>query len=153
LIKVWEAQRTIPQEPPLPPIPPLPEPEIPSVEPEPVNVAGTATVSTTLPLRDGYAIDLINNGSMESAWSSGVGVTFPGTITLDWGNQAIKTDKMTIYTWYGQGQGITNVDVAYDVDGAWVTEAANQSLTWTTNDGTIEALDIVYPPIETSKIR
>jgi len=152
-IKVWEAQRTMPQEPPLPPMPPLPEPEIPSVEPEPVNVAGTATVSTTIPLRDGYAIDLINNGSMESAWSSGVGVTFPGTITLDWGNQAIKTDKMTIYTWYGQGQGITNVDVEYDVDGAWVTAAANQSLTWTTNDGTIEALDIVYPSIETSKIR
>jgi len=152
-IKVWEARRTMPQEPPLSPMPPLPEPEIPPVEPEPANVAGTATAGTTIPLRDGYAIGLINNGSLESAWSSDVGVTFPGTITLDWGDRKIKTDKMTIYAWYGQGQGVTNVDVEYDVDGEWVVAASNRTLSWATNDGTIEAIDIAFPAIETGKIR
>jgi len=159
-IYVWGTERTMPVEPPLEPLPPLPEPE--QLEPPgpgeggpstAVNVAGTATWSTTFPVMPGYDIQLVANGDLQSAWSSGVGVQLPQTITLDWGNRTIRTGKLTFHTWYGLGQGITNVDIEYEANGVWQTAASNQMLNWTTNDGTIEKVDLVFPPVETSKIR
>jgi len=159
-IYVWGTERTMPVEPPLEPLPPLPEPE--QLEPTgpgeggpstAVNVAGTATLSTTFPAMPGYDIQLVVNGDLQSAWSSGVGVQLPQTITLDWGSRTIRTGKLTFHTWYGLGQGVTNVDIEYEANGVWQTAASNQTLNWTTNDGTIEAVDLMFPPIDTSKIR
>ena len=151
-IRIWDTNRAMPPEPALPPLP------VPAMPPEPehnpdINIAVAAAADTTFPLKPGYAIGLINDGSMESAWSSETGVEFPGSITLDWGNQMVKTNRITLYTWFAQGQGITNVDVEYDKDGEWVTAVSGQAIAWKTNDTTFEPADIVFPAVETSKIR
>jgi len=148
---VWDANRVMPAEPPLAP---LPEPaNNPAPQPVLVNLAGFATASTTFPTLPNFHVEWINDGNPYSVWSSDTGIGFPNYITLDWGNGTIKTDKITLYTWFAQGQGVTNLDVQAYQNGTWVTVAANQSIAWMTNDTTFEAADISFAPVVTGKIR
>lgn len=52
---------------------------------------------------------------------------------------------MAISVWFGQGQGPSNVTIQTWNGTAWVTQAANQTLTWAHNSNTVDT-DVVTLP-------
>ncbi|WP_224367397.1 discoidin domain-containing protein [Hyalangium versicolor] len=88
-----------------------------------------------------------------TTWASQDGVTFPQFITLDLGQQTFRTQKLTLATHYGMGQGITLLDVEYWNSGRWNTAASSVALTWNSNTATVEQRDIPLPDIAGSKLR
>lgn len=117
-----------------------------------VNKANLATASATWGTSGGN-ISFINNNVLTDAWGSATGLTFPGYITLDFGSTSVSTSKLTLVTHYGQGQGITNVDVEYYNGTTWVTAVSNVGITWNLNTDTEEFKDIIFPAVTTTKIR
>lgn len=121
------------------------------------NIAAyNAIASTTPPTLDAYGTSqaLIDN-SDASGWSSTQGVTFdpPQYLTLDFGSQTFHADKLSLFTHYGMGQGITLLDVEYWNNGRWNTAASNVPLTWDSNTSTVERRDIPLPMIAGSALR
>lgn len=117
----------------------------------PVNIAPQAVVSTTMGTSAG-SISNINNEVMTDAWSSANAVTFPGYITLESG-VAVQTNRITLASHYGQGQGITNLDVEYFEGSAWVPAVSHVPIVWNSNSSAVEYRDITFPAVNTSKIR
>lgn len=118
----------------------------------PMNYAPGAIASTTAGTADG-TISNINDNNISTAWGSSSKINFPQYITLDLGTTAISTRKMTLFSHYGLGQGITNVDVEYWNGNSWVNAASNINITWNSNTDKKEYRNIVYPLVTTNKIR
>ncbi|WP_062106353.1 FIMAH domain-containing protein [Bacillus niameyensis] len=115
-----------------------------------IDVAPQATVSTTM----GTSIGSIANIIKETgSWSSANSVTFPGYITLDLGDKHIHTNKITLSTHYGKGQGITNFDIEYHNGTDWVPAKSDVQIQWDMNSNVIESKDVTFDPIYTNKIR
>jgi len=121
-------------------------------QPEPdKNYAPWATAATSF--TTGQPLTMLHDGSLDSVWSTDVAPQFPGWITLDLGDLSIATSKISLITWFAQGQAITELDVEYWEDGQWKPALNDVQLNWTTNDTTHEVKDIALPGIVTSKIR
>ncbi|MEK0317235.1 hypothetical protein [Cohnella sp. 56] len=119
----------------------------------PANVAPAATASTTFPAGSAGAISTVNDDRSATSWASATSITFPQYITLDFGSQPVTTGKLSLYTHFGIGQGITNVDVEYYNGASWVTALSNVSLTWSLNNSTVETRDILFSPVTAGKLR
>jgi len=117
------------------------------------NCAETASASTTAGTNSG-SIAAVVDGDDNSAWASAAGVTFPQYITLDWGsNSLVQTSELTLAAYYGQGQGITNLDVEYWNGSAWATAASNVPVSWSSNTAAVEYRDVSFPEITASALR
>ncbi|MBT2594032.1 discoidin domain-containing protein [Arthrobacter sp. ISL-72] len=96
----------------------------------------------------------ISDQKLETAWSSvKSGINFPGTIDVDYGApQTVRGIKLA--TTYGQGQGITNLDVQTWDGSAWTTRVAGAMPQWNTNSATPEIVSIPFSEtVTTQKIR
>uniref|UniRef100_UPI0037C61042 discoidin domain-containing protein n=1 Tax=Paenibacillus vietnamensis TaxID=2590547 RepID=UPI0037C61042 len=112
----------------------------------------TDIASTTFPTGGGEIANIIDN-NVSSTWGSSTDITFPGYFALDYGNNPIAVNKITLVTHFGIGQGITNVDVEYFDGTEWVTALSNASIDWKLNDSTKERQSIEFPTITAGKIR
>ncbi|WP_214322475.1 discoidin domain-containing protein [Nonomuraea sediminis] len=117
--------------------------------PGPVTVATTsyATLGVLHPFR-------MVDGDVNTSWSSlAGGVTFPGTIDVDYG-QDRSIGSVTIHTAWATGQAITELDVQTWNGSAWATQVAGQKLTWSANTATVENRTITLPQrVTTRKLR
>lgn len=110
------------------------------------------SVTTTAGRVNGSIADILDNDESTS-WSSGLNPSFPQYITFDFGASPVTSNKIDIVTDYGQGHGITNVDVEYWNGTGWTTAAANKSMAWGRNSGTEEYRSIQYPSTSATKVR
>ncbi|MCY1074118.1 discoidin domain-containing protein [Archangium lansingense] len=118
------------------------------------NIAPNAVASTTATTQPAFgSVQTLIDDVDGTTWSSLAGVTFPQYITLDFGHQTFRTQKLTLATHYGMGQGITLLDVEYWNSGRWNTAATGVALTWNSNTSTVEYRDIPLPDISGSKLR
>ncbi|KUP22530.1 discoidin domain-containing protein [Paenibacillus sp. DMB5] len=117
-----------------------------------VNIAPQATVTTTSGASIGQ-ISNINNGIITDSWSSQNGITFPTYITLDLSTTAKRTNKITLVSHYGIGQGITNVDIEVKNNGQWTPVATQVPITWNSNTDEEEYRNITFSTVTTSQIR
>ncbi|WP_327087021.1 right-handed parallel beta-helix repeat-containing protein [Nonomuraea sp. NBC_01738] len=94
------------------------------------------------------------DGDTATSWSSvASGVTFPGTIDVDY-RQARTIGSVTLHTAFAGGQAITELDVQTWNGSAWVTQVAGAKLTWSGNNATIEQRTVTLPaPVSTQKLR
>lgn len=90
---------------------------------------------------------------MNSAWGSTGDITFPGYITLDYGNHSVPVNKVTLVTFFGIGQGITNFDVEYFDGSRWITALSDASIEWEFNDSTKERQSVSFPTVNANKLR
>lgn len=117
------------------------------------NTAPLAWASSSYTYAKGYAAEALNNGNTVDSWSSAVGVGFPGYITLDYGTKYVSIDRIDVVAHYGQGQGITNVDIQYYNGSTWVNATTNSLLSWYSNTDTEETNTINFTEVYTNKIR
>ncbi len=117
-----------------------------------IDVAPQATASTTMGTSEGK-ISNINSNVLKHSWSSANSVAFPGFITLDLGSKSVHTNKITLSTHYGKGQGITNFDIEYHNGTDWVPAKSDVQIQWDMNSSVIESRDVTFDPIYTNKIR
>ncbi len=101
--------------------------------------------STTL---GGSGISEATDSQLNTAWLSQNSPSFPGNIEMDFRSPRT-ISSVTLYTWYGLGQGITNLDVQTLSGGVWTTQVSNYGLTWSSNNNTIESRTISLPGSET----
>ncbi|MFE3449931.1 discoidin domain-containing protein [Nonomuraea sp. NPDC059194] len=96
----------------------------------------------------------IVDGDVNTSWSSAAsGITFPGTIDVDY-RQARSVGALTLHTAWATGQAITELDVQTWNGSAWVTQVAGAKLTWSGNTATVENRTITLPqPVTTQKVR
>ncbi|MGG4342040.1 hypothetical protein [Paenibacillus lautus] len=109
-------------------------------------------ITTTFATGAGSITNIIDN-NLNSAWGSTGDVTFPGYITLDYGNNIVPVNKVTLVTFFGIGQGITNVDVEYFDGSRWVTALSGASVEWKLNDSTKERQSVSFPTVNAYKLR
>ncbi|MEE1825219.1 discoidin domain-containing protein [Streptomyces sp. BE20] len=112
------------------------------------------TVSSSYGTDQGQLGNLAD-GVPATYWVPNSGVTVNGTITVDY-STARTISAVTLATQYGQGAGITNLDVqTWDpARGIWVPQVAGAALTWNTNTSAIENRTIALPaPVTTTRIR
>lgn len=109
-------------------------------------------VTTTFATGAGTITSIIDN-NLNSAWGSTGDIAFPGYITLDYGNHSVPVNKVTLVTFFGIGQGITNFDVEYFDGSRWVTALSDASIQWEFNDSTKERQSVSFPTVNANKLR
>lgn len=109
-------------------------------------------VTTTFATGAGTITSIIDN-NLNSAWGSTGDIAFPGYITLDYGNHSVPVNKVTLVTFFGIGQGITNFDVEYFDGSRWVTALSDASIEWEFNDSTKERQSVSFPTVNANKLR
>lgn len=109
-------------------------------------------VTTTFATGAGTITNIIDN-NLNSAWGSTGDITFPGDITLDYGNHRVPVNKVTLVTFFGIGQGITNFDVEYFDGSRWMTALSGASVEWKFNDSTKERQSVSFPTVNAYKLR
>lgn len=109
----------------------------------PPNLAPRATVSAPS-LRGDFQTIQDNDDTTGTFSFDNPGL--PQDITYSWPSGQT-FDQIVLSTTYAQGQGITNVDVQVSADGStnWTQVAASGTMTYTTNDATVEAKTITFP--------
>ncbi len=119
----------------------------------PVNAAQGAAASTTFPTGSAGAISTISDGKASTSWASGTSIAFPQYVSLDFGGSFVTTSRISLFTHFGIGQGLTNVDVEYYNGSAWTTASSNVPITWSLNNSTVEERVISFSPVTASAIR
>ncbi|EHB57560.1 MULTISPECIES: discoidin domain-containing protein [Paenibacillus] len=109
-------------------------------------------VSTTFATGAGTIANIIDN-NLNSAWGSTGDVSFPGYITLDYGENAVPVNEVTLVTFFGIGQGITHFDVEYYDGSSWNTALSNARIEWKLNDSTKERHTVTFPTVNAYKLR
>ncbi|MEU6661830.1 right-handed parallel beta-helix repeat-containing protein [Streptomyces sp. NPDC046821] len=96
----------------------------------------------------------LTDGSDSTTWASpSSGVTYPGSITLTFPSSRT-VSEVVLATHFGQGQGITKADVQTWNGSAWVTQATDAAVTWTSNNATVERQSIRLPKaVSTTQLR
>ncbi|MFD1939757.1 MULTISPECIES: right-handed parallel beta-helix repeat-containing protein [Nonomuraea] len=96
----------------------------------------------------------LTDGSDYVTWASpSTGVTLPGSITLTFPS-ARRISEVVLATHFGQGQGITKVDVQTWDGSAWTTQAADAAITWASNTATVERRAVTLPAaVTTTQLR
>src|SRR5439155_786572 len=75
------------------------------------TTSAKTTVTTSYPNGQDTSPAAIADQKASTGWTSdAAGTTFPGTITVDYGNEQT-FDSVTLATAFGRGQGITSADV------------------------------------------
>lgn len=117
------------------------------------NIAPNASLSTTAGTSQDTLVNIADNNTSNS-WSSGLGVSFPQYITLDYGADAVSMNSMSVVTHYGQGQGISNATVQYWDGTKWIdTTAKNVGISWDKNNDAEEVRNIPFSTISSTKFR
>ncbi|WP_236575879.1 discoidin domain-containing protein [Paenibacillus sp. USDA918EY] len=109
-------------------------------------------VTTTFPTGAGEIANILD-GNLNSAWGSATNIKFPGYITLDYGEQPTPVNKVTLVTFFGIGQGITDFDVEYYDGSRWLTALSGASIQWKLNDSTKEHQSVAFPTVKAYKLR
>jgi hypothetical protein len=108
-----------------------------------LNLATSATVSSTDPLGDPQSIQ--DNNDRTSTVSTD-NPTFPQYITYSWPTGQ-SVNQIAFSTNYGQGQGITNVNIQVTTDGTtWTQVDSSGTMTYATNNSTIETKTLNFAP-------
>ncbi|RJL34012.1 hypothetical protein D5H75_05675 [Bailinhaonella thermotolerans] len=112
------------------------------------------TATTSYAQLGGHHPFRLVDGDTATSWSSAdSGITFPGTIDVDYG-QDRSVGAITLHTAFATGQGISELDVQTWDGSAWVTQAAGQKPAWSGNTATVEKRTITLPrPVTTRKVR
>ncbi|WP_244864870.1 S-layer homology domain-containing protein [Paenibacillus sp. J23TS9] len=113
-------------------------------------------VTTSFPTGDNPITNIID-GNINSAWGTPGNLDknrdFPGDITIDYGNNPITLNKLTLYTHFGKDQGITNFDVEYYDGSEWKTALSDAKIEWQLSDSTREPQSVTFPTITAHKLR
>ncbi|MFI1189808.1 discoidin domain-containing protein [Streptomyces californicus] len=113
---------------------------------------GAPLVSTTMGTGQGSLAALVD-GSEATSWASTVSATLPGSITVD--HRAVRrVASVTLATHFGQGQGLTRVDVQTWDGSAWATRLTDADISWSSNTSTVERRTLTLPvPVDTDRLR
>ncbi|OZB98360.1 Ig-like domain-containing protein [Paenibacillus sp. XY044] len=117
------------------------------------DLAPQAVASTTFRSLSSQPIGNINDKFYDTAWSTEASPSFPGYITLDFGDQTISANQLKINTRSGQQSGITDFDLEYDNGSGWVPIRTHIHLSWDRSDGSNEIKSVEFPLTRFSKIR
>lgn len=117
-----------------------------------VNKSFLAMASSTFVTADGDIANTID-GNIEEAWGTITGISFPGYVMVDFGDNLVEVNKLTLVTHYGKGQGITNFDVEYYAENQWKILSSNQEIVWQLNTDVEEFRTVSLSPVLTNKIR
>jgi hypothetical protein len=105
-----------------------------------LTATATATSSDT-----GATPPMAIDGNPAYGWGSGIGQPYPQYLTLNWSSgQTLKS--VTVDCAYCLGSGVTNFDVQVSADGStnWTNVVNSGTLTYTTNDATVEAHTVTF---------
>nr|WP_145487860.1 MULTISPECIES: right-handed parallel beta-helix repeat-containing protein [Streptomyces] len=96
----------------------------------------------------------LTDGSDQATWASpATGVTYPGTITLTFPSPR-DVSEVVLATHYGQGQGITRLDVQTFDGTAWTSRLTDATIDWAGNSGTVELATLPLPAtVSTTGVR
>jgi hypothetical protein len=119
---------------------------------EPSNIAPASTLASSWGTGSGTLGALVD-GNPVSAWGSVRGISFPGYLTLNFGDSSLTADGLTLVSHYGQSQGITNFDVEVFNGTAWVPIVTNQSVAWNANTNSEEYRFVPFPATAAQKFR
>lgn len=109
-------------------------------------------VTTSFPTGAGEITNILD-GNLNSAWGSATNISFPGYITLDYGDRPVPVNKVTLVTFFGIGQGITDFDVEYFDGSRWLTALSDATIEWKLNDSTKERQSVAFPTVNAYKLR
>lgn len=116
----------------------------------------TDMVTTTFPSGDNPIANIID-GNINSAWGTPGTLDkdrdFPGYITINYSNNPITLNKLTLYTHFGKDQGITNFDVEYYDGSAWKTALSDAKIEWKLSDSTREPQSVTFPTVTAQQLR
>ncbi|GHH99939.1 DUF4832 domain-containing protein [Neobacillus kokaensis] len=115
------------------------------------NVALQAIASTTAPTGQNDISNIID-GNDQFGWASS-DHQLPQFIELDFGFKTVKTDKISLLSNYGPGQGITKLNIEYFDGISWKIARQDVIIDWKKNEQTAETIDITFPVVEAKKIR
>jgi hypothetical protein len=132
---------------------PATAPDLGAVQASTRRPAPVTVVTSSYPTGQGKLSNIVNGDPQDSWASVSSGITFPGTITINYGVRRT-ISAVTIQTWYGQGQGITDLGLQTWNGSAWVTRVAGAALTWDSDTSTVESRTIAFPaPVTTTQLR
>ncbi|MYU05765.1 hypothetical protein GTY81_18140 [Streptomyces sp. SID8366] len=96
----------------------------------------------------------LTDGSDQATWASpAIGVTYPGTLTLTFPSPR-EVSEVVLATHYGQGQGVTRLDVQTWDGTAWTTRSADATIDWAGNSGQVELAALRLPAaVSTTGVR
>ncbi len=126
--------------------------------PDPIDVINRhpiAAVTTTFPTGDGTIANIID-GNVDTYWASTANITtatFPRDITVNFGDNPITLNKLTLWVHFGKGQGITNFDVEYYDGQNWETALSDAKIEWELNNGTKEPQSVTFPTVTAYQLR
>jgi len=118
------------------------------------NLAPQANVSTTFntPSSDS-GIQNLNDKYYDTVWLTDSSPALPGYITLDFGAEPVAANELKLNTRFGQGRGITNLDLEYDNGAGWVPLRSDIRLAWRSNSDKDEIQSVEFPLTRVSKLR
>ncbi|MFI7423111.1 right-handed parallel beta-helix repeat-containing protein [Nonomuraea sp. NPDC049684] len=113
-----------------------------------------ATVTTSFGNGQSTTPAALTDGWDYTTWASpSSGVTYPGTVTLTFPSPRT-VGEVVLATHFGQGQGITSLDVQTWNGSAWVTQTAGAAISWASNTATVERRSVPLPaPVTTTQVR
>lgn len=115
------------------------------------NIASSAVVSATSAAAD-YPITNINDMNRATNYQSKNYPSYPQYITFQW-PEGKSFNKVKLSTWYGQGQGITNLDIEVSDDGTtnWTKVISNGVVSWESNSRTVETKEVPFGQVINKK--
>ncbi|MFI6815917.1 right-handed parallel beta-helix repeat-containing protein [Nonomuraea sp. NPDC050328] len=113
-----------------------------------------ASVATTFGNGQSTTPAGLTDGTDYVTWASpSSGVTLPGSITLTYPSSR-QVSEVVLATHFGQGQGITKLDVQTWNGSAWVTQVTDAAITWASNTATVERRAVPLPAaVATTQVR
>ncbi|WP_327232210.1 right-handed parallel beta-helix repeat-containing protein [Streptomyces murinus] len=96
----------------------------------------------------------LTDGSDQATWASpDTGVSYPGTITVTFPSPRA-VSEVVLATHYGQGQGITRLDVQTWNGTAWTTQSTDATIDWASDSGSVELAALPLPAaVSTTGVR
>ena len=114
---------------------------------------GFYTASTTFTTANTKDISAILDGNLTTSWATPRGATFPNYITIDLGTPTA-VSRVALFTAYGKGQGITNIDIEYKRgNDEWTPVIQNYGIIWSLNSATVERRDVSFKTVTAEQIR
>ncbi|MDR0406169.1 MAG: beta-galactosidase, partial [Clostridiales bacterium] len=100
------------------------------------------TLSTNVPELGGHGLGLINDGAYDSSVGGFATRTdvlqttpWPHYIDIDFGENIVQAATMSLHAFYASGMAVTDLDLAYWIDGGWRNVREGLTFRWTTMTG------------------